>query len=361
MYEIKTLDDIHANQVAIYSIKSLLAKKSFPKFAIFAGYMGVGKSSVAKLVASQIDMQDVDPSVYNFGLSQDMGKISTEVFMNNPVKPRAVVFEELQGLSKENQTALLNMIDRQPSNVYIIATTTEEDSVLRTLRSRAQVWTFRSLSNKQLSVLLDDYLEQLGKTMDPATKRILIQGARGIPRDLVKSVDLALNGEFDEATMSELLGSMSDDLAYSVFVSLKSDPTSFAQMLGTLMEQGDNTKVGKLRDFWTRFYIESISKGGTQSIDLDKVETLSAMFSPKEIQLITKSLIAMNNYTMQLHLVYLNSVLNSTGGSNRKAVGVQKTVRAEAETELKRESMSNIEMKEGAKLSKGNLEDLKLT
>ena len=93
MLEVKSLDDVRGNNVIVYSIKTLLDKGNFPHFTIFTGHMGVGKSTVAKLVAERLNASEFSVKSYNLGLKIDMTKLDEEVFKMNPSKPRAFIFE----------------------------------------------------------------------------------------------------------------------------------------------------------------------------------------------------------------------------------------------------------------------------
>lgn len=361
MYSINSLDDIHANQVAIYTIKTLLKTKTFPKFSILSGTMGVGKSSAALLVAKELQTDGLPVKVYNFGLDANMNTIEDEVFSMEPVDVKAFVFEEIHSLSKEKQTALLSMLDRQPQNVYVIATTTEDDTLLKTLKSRAQRWTFKALSNKQLSILLDDYLCQLDKSMSPDVKQALIQAARGVPRDLVKSVDLALNGEFNAETLNDLLGNISDDAAYSVFCALKADPVSFGAMLNDLIERPDAVKLTKLRDYWTRYFIESTSPPGAESLTAEAIGTLDSLFTATDKLKVTKALIQATASTLYLQLILLNAALAPPSTTTNQAlVGVQKTQKQAAETERKESHALKQELPATARVTLSAVKNIRL-
>ena len=101
MLKIESLSDIRGNNIVIYAIKTLLDRGTFPKFTLMSGNMGVGKSTVARLVAEQINANEFPVITYNFGLQVDMHNVEDEVFKLNPSKPRAFVFEELHGLSMQ--------------------------------------------------------------------------------------------------------------------------------------------------------------------------------------------------------------------------------------------------------------------
>lgn len=330
MLEIKTLDDIRGNNVVIYSIKKLLEKKSFPKLSIMAGVMGVGKTSVAKVVAQELDKSGNPIQVYNFGMPIDLNKIQEEVFSLNPMKPRAFIFEELHGLNKGDQNALLQMFDSQSPNIYVICTTTEIYNIIRTIRSRAQVWEFKSLSNKQCAQLLEDYLADKGVRLSEQAKQSLLRSCRGIPRDLLKNTDFAIEGEFTPSQLDTLLGNVSDDLIFALFCSLKSKTTDFIANIETFMEDGSSTKLSALQDFWLRYILER--NGGTKlTLSSQMIDTLNAVFSDEDIMKVSKTLLRAERDTIMLELVTLNMSLTQT--SSATVLGYQRDAAMQAERE----------------------------
>lgn len=320
MLEIKTLDDIRGNNVTVYAIKTLLDKHTFPKFTILSGHLGVGKSTVARIVAEHLNESEHPVVKYNFGLKVDMKELEETVFKMNPSKPRAFVFEELHGLDRAEQTALLTMLDSQPANVYVVCTTTEMAKVLNTIRSRATTWDFKLLGERQLSQLLDDYLASQAAVLSPQAKKALLKSCYGVPRDLLKNADLAISGEFSGTQLEEMLGHVSEDLIFSLLCSLKSTSVDFATNITTLMEESSRDKLYHLRDFFTRYILERKGLEGA-TIDSSKIATLDATFTSDEIEKIGRVLIRANADTLMLELTLLNMELTHT--SSKQMVGQQ--------------------------------------
>ena len=320
MLEINKLEDVRGNNIIIYSIRTLLNKGSFPHFVILSGHMGVGKSTVARLVAEELTKSEFGVKTYNLGMQIDMSAIDNDVFKMNPSKPQAFVFEELQGLSKADQTSLLAMLDRQPDNVYIICTTTESYKILRTIKSRATTWDFKLLSEKQLSQLLDDYLETLAVELNQDAKIALLKSSYGIPRDLLKNTDLAISGEFSGDQLNELLGRVSEDLFFSILCSLKNSSVDFASVTHNLMDEVNRDKLAQFRDFFTRYLLER--KGlDNLTISSEKISTLDSMYSEEELGKIGRMLVKATSDTFILELSLLNMELVKS--STKSIVGQQ--------------------------------------
>lgn len=357
MFEIRTLDDIRGNNVAIYSIKTLLERKTFPNLSIMSGVLGVGKTSVAKVIANTLDSTGAPAKIYNCGMPLDMTKIQEEVFSLNPMHPRAFIFEEVHGLSKADQNALLQMFDTQSRNVYIICTTTEIHKLLRTIRSRAQVWEFKLLSDKQCAQLLDDYLASQGAKLSDQSKRSLLRASRGIPRDLIKNADFAIKGEFDNIQLDALLGNVSDEAVYSVFCSLLSDTSDFVSNIDGLLEEASASKLSAMYDFWLRYLIERVLPQ-PRTLSKGMIEQLDQLYSDKDRVTVSKTILRSKSDTILLELITLNMSL--TGATRSAVLGQQRDTASTAERESLLDKQRGQTASGSALITRGTVSKMKL-
>lgn len=357
MYEIKELSDVRGNTVVTYSIQTLLDRRSFPNFAILSGVMGVGKTSVAKVVAKTLNESDAEIHIYNLGMEIDMNRLKEDVFSINPVKPRAFIFEELHGMSKNDQNALLQMIDMQSKNVYIIATTTELSRVIRPLRSRAQSWEFKLLSDKQLSALLDDYLSKQGVSLPSACKQSLLRSCKGVPRDLLKSADFAIAGDFSSAQLDTLLGNVSDDVMFALFCGLKSDTVGFVSNMERILDEGEEAKLEALQDFWLRYLMER-SGAVRKTLSNMNIETLDKLYKKSDLAKVSQMLLRATPETLMLELLTMNMAL--TGATSSGTTGIQKEVARDSESTQRLVRQQGQQVPKGATVNSMALDDFKL-
>lgn len=319
MLEINKLSDIRGNNVTLYAIQTLLDKKMYPKLSIMAGMMGVGKSSVAQVVAGLLDNSGRASKIYNFSMPTDIKKVQEEVFMMSPMTPKAFIFEEIHGLPKDDQGALLQMFDSQKPNIYIICTTTDVHDVLPTIRSRAQVWNFKSLSENQMAALLDDYLDSKGSKMSKESKTALLRSAKGVPRDLIKNADLAIAGEFSDDQLNDLLGNVSDTMSYTIMCSLSSDTADFLMDANHSVSENPYL-LYSLRDFWVRYLIERQLRSSS-TLEKEMVNSLDTIYSDNQRERIAKMLLKATPSTLLLEMLTLN--MSFTGSNASTVVGSQ--------------------------------------
>lgn len=360
MLDIKSFDDVRGNNVVIYSIKKLLEKQTYPAFSIMTGHMGVGKSTVARLVAESINKGESQVHVFNFGLEVNMKDLEDHVFKMNPMEPRAFIFEELHGLDKSQQTALLTMLDSQPQNVYIICTTTEAYKILSTIKSRATMWNFKLLGQRQLAQLLDDYLADIGgPNLSRAAKEALLHSARGVPRDLLKNVDLAIAGEFSSDQLNDLLGRVSEDTMFSLFYALKSQSVDFSAAVEVLMDQSGENELPQLRDFWTRYLLES--RGiDNPTIPKDKLKQLQELYSSADATKVGRTLVKATPETLILELALLNMELTRTSLGQQVGQQMDKKAINTAQGMVASPDADARARREAARISSANLKELRL-
>lgn len=341
MLDIKTLDGIYGNKTLIHSMNILLERGKFPTLSILHGAMGVGKSTVAKILASKLDSGGVASKVYNFSMSIDMKQLQDEVFSMRPFDSKAFIFEEMQGLSESAQSSLLQMFDTQFKNVYIICTTTDLHKILRTIRSRATMFQFKTLSEAQMAALLDDYV---GKTLSTESKSLILKASRGIPRDMLKYADMATAGDFEDECLAELLGEVSDTYAINLLYAVKADPTSFGLMLSEVQDDLAST-LYSVNDVWVKYLL---CRAGAKSDTLDSgvVSMFDEMFTDKDRLKITKVLRGCRKDNFMMEMLLLNMVL--TDSTDKTSLGQQKERAYEEEVEQK----SMAPKQENAKSSK---------
>ena len=338
MLNLSSLDEVRGNNVTLYAIKTLLERKAFPRLCILSGMMGVGKTSVANIIASSLDASGAPSKVYNLGMPTDLKILQEEVFSFTPAKPRAFIFEELQGLSKADQNALLQMFDRQSQNIYIICTTTEIYKIIKTIKSRARVWEFRSLSEKQMAHLLDDYLEDKGVNLTASAKNSLLRASKGVPRDLLKNADMAIDGSFTDSDLDALLGNVADPTMYTLLCALVGETADFVMLSEELFNNDIPTVLSNLRDFWLRYLME---RSGMEKVTFsaEMITVLDAIFPEAERLKVAQLLLRSKPDTLLMELLSYN--MGRLMSNESTILGQQRSMSFQQESTVRRERMSS--------------------
>ena len=352
--EVKSLDGLFGNTITIYMIKTLLEKKKYPNFSILSGRMGVGKSTAARLIANELSSS---VQSFNAALGLDLKDLEQTVFKLKPTSPKVYIFEEVHALSKQDQTSLLDMLDQQPSTVYILFTTTEIGKMIAAIKSRATVWNFKSLNPVQLSQLLTQYESEVGITLSEDVKSTCIRLARGVPRDLIKIADLMIAGNFSSAQLDESSGIVADNILASLLLAIGTDSVGFYQVLQTIGNETD-TLGTQLQDFTVRYLLESklnSSAASTLSKDLRKQldERFKTASGQLELQEIVTAISRLNNTNVLIDLCALSLKLERISLQNARGVQVDRARTQQREQAIMNTNTNSKDLADSRPIGKG--------
>ena len=245
-------------------LRKMIASGNLSSFILW-GPPGVGKTTLAGIIAQQLDRAFYTLSAVNSGV-KDVREV-IERAQNNPlfrIKTPILFIDEIHRFSKSQQDSLLGAVE---NGVFIlIGATTENPSfeVISPLLSRCQVYVLESLTKEDLDELLhraiktDKELSQRDIRIDECKR--LFQYAGGDARKLFNTLELVANTFQadetivinDEIVTSSLQanpmaydkdGSMHYDIASAFIKSIRgSDPDAAVYWLGRMVAGGEDPK-----------------------------------------------------------------------------------------------------------------------
>lgn len=177
-------------------IRQMILANRINSFILW-GPPGVGKTTLAKIIASQIDVPFYTLSAVTSGVKEVREVLqrceadSKSIF----IKARPILFiDEIHRFNKSQQDSLLGAVEK--GIVTLIGATTENPSfeVIRPLLSRAQVYTLKSLEKEDLEELLknalnnDEILKE--RKIEIKETAALFRFAGGDARKLLNIIDL---------------------------------------------------------------------------------------------------------------------------------------------------------------------------
>ena len=157
---------------------------------IFWGPPGVGKTTIALLLAQAIDRPFVSLSALNTGVKELREVISD----SGDLIPPVVFIDEIHRFNKTQQDALLNAVEK--GKITLIGATTENPSfeVNSALLSRCQVYTLNALDENAIQTLINHAIEKDQFLKDRYIQieefDALIQFAAGDARKALNLLDL---------------------------------------------------------------------------------------------------------------------------------------------------------------------------
>ncbi|MHB8369436.1 MAG: DNA polymerase III subunit gamma/tau [Leptospirales bacterium] len=234
IYRPKTFSDLTGQEAVVRSLTRGLTSGTMTQAYLFSGERGVGKTTVARILAKAIncasgptatpcltcsscteiadgrspDVTEMDGASHT---GVDDVRTLRESLVYTPLsgRSRIVIIDEVHMLSTSAFNALLKTLEEPPPHVVFILATTEAHKIPDTVLSRCQHFRFRLLSVSQISERILHVCRSESLTLDPAVITMVARAAEGSLRDALSLLDqlLRTGGEaLTPADVADLLG-----------------------------------------------------------------------------------------------------------------------------------------------------------
>lgn len=226
---------------------------------ILWGPPGVGKTTIANIIANEVKRPFTTLSAVSAGV-----KDVREVIEKAKRQQKAILFiDEIHRFNKSQQDALLGAVEK--GTITLIGATTENPSfeVNSALLSRCQIYTLKSLDEKDLLNLLDNALQQDSKLKNRQVEikehHAMLNLSGGDARKLLNLLELVLDALpedpaviIDEKVMDiaqqriaiyDKSGEQHYDIISAFIKSMRgSDPNAAVYYLARMIEGGEDVK-----------------------------------------------------------------------------------------------------------------------
>ncbi|MEX0896066.1 MAG: replication-associated recombination protein A [Patescibacteria group bacterium] len=202
----KTLDEVIGQSHLISQGKPLRAalEKDHIFSIIFWGPPGVGKTTLARIIANHLDRDFYEVSAVSAGKKR-LQEIVLEAQQLLSPKAPVLFVDEIHRFNKAQQDYLLPYVE--DGTIILIGATTENPSfeVISALLSRTKVFTLKPLSSSELLLLLKKVVKHLSITppLTSDTKEWLINFSAGDARKLLNLIEQT-KILFDEVSLENL-------------------------------------------------------------------------------------------------------------------------------------------------------------
>ncbi len=154
---------------------------------LFAGSRGTGKTSVARIFATEVgtsknDIYEIDAASNN---SVDEIRDINEAVHTLPFdsKYKVYILDEAHMLSKSAWNAFLKTLEEPPAHVIFILATTELDKIPETVQSRCQKFVFKKPNQKVLRLFSINIAKAEGRELLPESAELVALLGDGSYRD----------------------------------------------------------------------------------------------------------------------------------------------------------------------------------
>ncbi|MGB9712865.1 MAG: DNA polymerase III subunit gamma/tau [Dissulfurimicrobium sp.] len=265
----QTFEDVAGQRHVTRTLQNSIEMGRLSHAMIFSGARGVGKTSVARILAKAInceagpaknpcnrcvqcveitegrsvDVQEID-AASNRGIDEIRLLKENSRFHPSFCRCRVYIIDEAHMLTKEAFNALLKTLEEPPDHVYFILATTEPQKIPVTIHSRCQHHVFKRLGAAALAAHVDKIAHAEGLRLDREVIMLLAREAGGSVRDALSLLDQVVAfGASSLEEVCEALGVISSqvmrDMAGAV---IKGDVAGMLSILDDVQGYGVDLK-----------------------------------------------------------------------------------------------------------------------
>jgi DNA polymerase III subunit gamma/tau len=186
-YRPSTFKEIIGQDHIVSVLKKAIENKSPSHAYLFAGSRGTGKTSVARILANELETSDED--IYEIDAASNRGiddvRAIREAVHTLPFNSdyKVYIVDEVHMLTKEAFNALLKTLEEPPAHVVFILATTEIEKLPETVVSRCQAFSFKRPSEQVLAQAAIDVARKEGFSLDATSADLIALLGDGSFRD----------------------------------------------------------------------------------------------------------------------------------------------------------------------------------
>lgn len=174
-----------------------MEKGTFPHAILLSGDNGIGKTTIARIIANELKAEVIEVDGSTFGRAEIMRDLA-ETVKYPPLgiyKTRMLIIDECHGLSKVAFDSWLKLVEEPPPYLYFAFCTTEEDKVVKGIKQRCQHFKLKPVATEEIEALVMFVSEEEGIKLPKGAETLIAKESQGSPRQALVFLSQVRNCE----------------------------------------------------------------------------------------------------------------------------------------------------------------------
>ena len=314
----RNFESLVGQEHVVRALRHALDAKRLHHAYLFSGTRGVGKTTLARILAKclncetgisshpcgkcsacveidagrYIDLLEVDAAT-NTKVDEMRQLLENAAYAPARGRFKVYVIDEVHMLSTSAFNAMLKTLEEPPEHIKFILATTDPQKIPVTVLSRCLQFNLKQMPTPAIAAHLAGILAEEKIPAEDAALRLLAECARGSMRDALSLLDQAIahgGGQVTEQGARAMLGAIDDAYLYSILESVARRDAPAALAIAEDMRARSVAFDGALQGLASLLHRVALAQAAPDAVDAagslrERLSALTKALDPEDVQL----------------------------------------------------------------------------
>ncbi|MEO7558661.1 MAG: DNA polymerase III subunit gamma/tau [Nitrosospira sp.] len=314
----RSFSELTGQDHVVRALTNALEQKRLHHAYLFTGTRGIGKTTIARILAKALNCQtgitstpcgicsactEIDSGRFVDLIEMDAASntqvdkmrelLENALYAPTSARYKIYIIDEVHMLSKSAFNAMLKTLEEPPEHVKFILATTDPQKIPVTVLSRCLQFNLKQIPLPLIAAHLKHVLEQEEISCDVTSLQLLARSAQGSMRDALSILDQAIafgEGKIEEAGVRDMLGAIDQGYLYDLLDTLSQKDGARMLAVADAMETRSLSFDAALQDLATLLHRLALAQIvpaaiGEDTPERERIFALAKTFTPEDIQL----------------------------------------------------------------------------